>query len=101
MSLAAHRCRWALGPRQYPHNCRVTCRPDTRFERATNTRQATKTRQSMADSYQNIGIVNQHQGIMSAVTEMYKKAYHTYMQVLGPDHPLTQGIKPFVEKSSS
>ena len=53
----------------------------------------------MADSYQNIGIVNQHQGIMSAVTEMYKKAYHTYLEVLGPDHPLAQGIKPFVDKS--
>ena len=160
MSLATNNCRWALGPRQYPHNYRLTCRPDTRFERATKTRQATKTqaghvlpkpfsgpppvhtqpritihhcmlinqtshtavvmvrcqdpgpcmnwrhrqpthlqRQSVAGSYQNIRIVNQHQGNKSAATEMYKKAYHTYLQVLGPDHPLTQNLKPFVEKT--
>ena len=51
---------------------------------------------SVADSYKNIGIVYGSQGNMSAATEMYTKAYHIYLQVLGPDHPSTQGLKPFV-----
>jgi len=27
---------------------------------------------------------------------MYTKAYHIFLKVLGPHHPETQGLKPFV-----
>ena len=30
--------------------------------------------------------------------EMVTKAYHIFLKVLGPDHPQTQGLKPFVDE---
>ena len=52
----------------------------------------------MAASYTNIGIVYGNKGDRAAATEMYTKAYHIYLKKLGPDHPETQGLKPFVNE---
>ncbi len=47
-------------------------------------------------SIKNIGIVYHNKGDRAAATEMYTKAYHIFLKVLGPHHPETQGLKPFV-----
>ena len=52
----------------------------------------------VAASYQNIGIVYGKKGDRAAATEMYTKAYHIFLTVLGPHHPRTQGLKPFVDE---
>ena len=52
----------------------------------------------VADSLTNIGIVYGNKGDRAAATEMYTKAYHIYLKKLGPDHPETQGLKPFVNE---
>ena len=51
---------------------------------------------TVADSWTNIGIVYGKKGDRAAATEMYTKAYHIFLKVLGPHHPETQGLKPFV-----
>ena len=45
-----------------------------------------------------IGIVYHNKGDRAAATEMYTKAYHICLKKLGPDHPETQGLKPFVNE---
>ena len=50
----------------------------------------------VAASIKNIGIVYHNKGDRAAATEMYTKAYHIFLKVLGPHHPETQGLKPFV-----
>jgi hypothetical protein len=52
----------------------------------------------VAASYTNIGIVYGKKGDRTAATEMYTKAYHIFLKKLGPDHPQTQGLKPFVNE---
>ena len=52
----------------------------------------------VAASYTNIGIVYGKKGDRTAATEMYTKAYHIFLKKLGPDHPQTQGLKPFVDE---
>ena len=52
----------------------------------------------VAASYTNIGIVYGNKGDRAAATEMYTKAYHILLTVLGPHHPRTQGLKPFVDE---
>jgi Tfp pilus assembly protein PilF len=52
----------------------------------------------VAASYQNIGMVYGKKGDRAAATEMYTKAYHIFLTVLGPHHPQTQGLKPFVDE---
>ena len=98
MSLSTNRCRWALGPEQHPHDYRVTCRPDTRFERASTTRQATKTRQSIADSYQNIGMVNQHEKYVSCNRDVQKGIPYISAGTRTRSQ-IDTGMKPFTEKS--
>ena len=51
----------------------------------------------MADSYQNIGIVYNHQENKVEATEMYTKACRIFHKVLGPDHPGSLGLKRFVK----
>ena len=43
-------------------------------------------------------IVYGKKGDRTAATEMYTKAYHIFLKKLGPDHPQTQGLKPFVDE---
>jgi tetratricopeptide (TPR) repeat protein len=50
----------------------------------------------VADTWNNIGVVYLKKGNRAAATEMYIKAYNIYLKMLGPDHPKTQGLKPFV-----
>ena len=50
----------------------------------------------VAASIKNIGIVYHNKGDRAAATEMFTKAYHIFLKVLGPHHPETQGLKPFV-----
>jgi hypothetical protein len=52
----------------------------------------------VADSYQMVGRVHHLQGNVVAAAEIYTKAYHIYRKMLGPDHPKTQGLKPFVNE---
>ena len=53
----------------------------------------------VAVSYQNLAAVYQRQGNHVQTKEMYNKAYHIFLKKqLGPDHPQTQGLKPFVEE---
>ena len=52
----------------------------------------------VADSYQMVGRVHHLQGNVVAAVEIYTKAYHIYLKMLGPDHPKTQGLKPFVNE---
>ena len=51
----------------------------------------------VADSYQNLAGLYQSQGNQVQTTEMATKAYHIYLKVLGPDHPSTWDLKPFVK----
>ena len=44
----------------------------------------------MAASIKNIGIVYHNKGDRAAATEMFTKAYHIFLKVLGPHHPETQ-----------
>ena len=50
-------------------------------------------------SYQNIGRVYHLQGNVgeALATEKYTKAYRIFHKVLGPDHPESLGLKPFVK----
>jgi hypothetical protein len=50
----------------------------------------------VATSYQNLAEVYQRQGNHVQTKEMATKAYHIFLKKLGPDHPQTQGLKPFV-----
>ena len=50
----------------------------------------------VAASIKKIGIVYHNKGDRAAATEMFTKAYHIFLKVLGPHHPETQGLKPFV-----
>ena len=52
----------------------------------------------VATSIKNIGIVYHNKGDRAAATEMCTKAYHIFLKVLGPHHPETQGLKPFVNE---
>ena len=52
----------------------------------------------VADTLKNIGIVYSKKGNRAARAEMYTKAYHIYLKMLGPDHSKTQGLKPFVNE---
>ena len=52
----------------------------------------------VATSYQNLAVVYQRQGNHVQTKEMVTKAYHIFLKVLGPDHPQTQGLKPFVDE---
>ena len=49
----------------------------------------------VAASIKNIGIVYHNKGDRAAATEMWTKD-HILLKVLGPHHPETQGLKPFV-----
>ena len=49
----------------------------------------------VADCLTNIGVVYGKKGNRATATEMYTKAYHIYLKMLGPDHPSTQQLKPF------
>jgi len=51
----------------------------------------------VAISYKNIGIVYHHQGNVGEATAKYTKAYRIFHKVLGPDHPESLGLKPFVK----
>jgi len=44
----------------------------------------------VADSLNNMAIVYQQQGKYEEALEMFTKAYHIYLKVLGPDHPSTR-----------
>ena len=52
----------------------------------------------VAVSYKNLALVYQRQGNHLQTKEMVTKAYHIFLMVLGPDHPQTQGLKPFVDE---
>jgi hypothetical protein len=52
----------------------------------------------VATSYQNLAAVYQRQGNHVQTKEMVTKAYHIFLRMLGPDHPQTQGLKPFVDE---
>ena len=52
----------------------------------------------VAVSYKNLAAVYQRQGNHVQTKEMVTKAYHIFLKVLGPDHPQTQGLKPFVDE---
>ena len=52
----------------------------------------------VAVSYQNLAAVYQRQGNHVQTKEMVTKAYHIFLRMLGPDHPQTQGLKPFVDE---
>jgi hypothetical protein len=52
----------------------------------------------VAVSYQNLAVVYQRQGNHVQTKEMATKAYHIFLKKLGPDHPQTQGLKPFVDE---
>jgi hypothetical protein len=52
----------------------------------------------VAVSYQILAAVYQRQGNHVQTKEMVTKAYHIFLKVLGPDHPQTQGLKPFVDE---
>ena len=53
----------------------------------------------VAVSYKNLAAVYQRQGNHVQTKEMYTKAYHIFLKKqLGPDHPQTQGLKPFVDE---
>ena len=52
----------------------------------------------MAVSYKNLAAVYQSQGNHVQTKEMATKAYHIFLKKLGPDHPQTQGLKPFVDE---
>ena len=52
----------------------------------------------VAVSYKNLAAVYQSQGNHVQTKEMATKAYHIFLEKLGPDHPQTQGLKPFVDE---
>ena len=53
----------------------------------------------MAVSYKNLAAVYQRQGNHVQTKEMYTKAYLIFLKKqLGPDHPDTQNLKPFVDE---
>ena len=52
----------------------------------------------VAVSYHNLAAVYLRQGNHVQTKEMVTKAYHIFLKVLGPDHPRTQGLKPFVDE---
>jgi tetratricopeptide (TPR) repeat protein len=52
----------------------------------------------VAATYQNLGLLYKSQGNQVQRREMATKAYHIYLKTLGPDHPTTQGLKPFVNE---
>jgi hypothetical protein len=52
----------------------------------------------VAVSYQNLAAVYQMQGNHVQTKERVTKAYHIFLKKLGPDHPQTQGLKPFVDE---
>jgi hypothetical protein len=61
------------------------------------------TRKSLGDSHvsvaqtkQNIGVVHHVQGDQTAAKVYFKEAYEIYLKSLGPDHPSTQGLAPYV-----
>ena len=52
----------------------------------------------VATSYQNLAAVYHRQGNQVQAKEMATKAYHIFFRMLGPHHPQTQGLKPFVDE---
>ena len=52
----------------------------------------------VAGSYQNLAVVYRSQGNHVQTKEMATKAYHIFLKKLGPDHPQTQGLNPFVDE---
>jgi tetratricopeptide (TPR) repeat protein len=52
----------------------------------------------VATSYQNLAVVYRSQKNHVQTKEMATKAYHIFLKKLGPDHPQTQGLKPFVNE---
>ena len=52
----------------------------------------------VATSYQNLAAVYQRQGNHLQTKEMVTKAYHIFFRMLGPHHPQTQGLKPFLDE---
>ena len=52
----------------------------------------------VAVSYQNLAAVYQRQGNHVQTKEMVTKTYHIFLKKLEPDHPQTQGLKPFVDE---
>ena len=51
---------------------------------------------SVATSRQNIGIVYHNKGDLTTAKKYYRAAYDIYLTSLGPDHPDTQGLVPFI-----
>ena len=51
---------------------------------------------NVAVTYQNLAAVYRRQGNQVQTKEMATKAYHIFLRMLGPHHPQTQGLQPFV-----
>ena len=51
---------------------------------------------SVADTKTNIGIVYQQKGDQTAAKAYYKEAYDIHLKTLGPSHPTTADLAPFI-----